>query len=510
MPTIPYYDWITHHAGRRPGTLAIHDLQTGRKLTYRELDRRTGQLTAALAARGIGKGDRVALLAPNCPEYFELQFACGRLGAVMLPLNWRLTVPELEYILGDSTPKLLVHDRSFAGQAEALSKNRLEIDPERPDSAYERALAAAGTAPAPVPLTHDDIGMVMYTSGTTGHPKGAIITHGMVFWNCVNLGIPALITPETVQLVVLPLFHTGGLNCYANPVLHAGGTILIMRTFDPGQALDAIAEPALGITHFFAVPAPYQFMMQHPKFQSADLSRLRVAGVGGAPCALSILETWTGRGVPLVQGWGMTETSPAGTMLDAADAIRKLGSAGKAMMHTAIRIVDDEGRDVAPDSIGELLIKGPNITPGYWNKPEATESAFTDGWLHTGDAARQDEEGFIYIVDRWKDMYISGGENVYPAEVENVLFQLPQVADAAIIGVPNERWGEVGMAIIVRKPDQPLVEADVIQHCLGRLAKFKVPQSVAFVDVLPRNATGKVLKRELRTQFVGQNAPAIS
>lgn len=206
----------------------------------------------------------------------------------------------------------------------------------------------------------------------------------------------------------------------------------------------------------------------------------------------------------------MTETSPAGTMLDAADAIRKLGSAGKAMMHTAIRIVDDEGRDVAPDSIGELLIKGPNITPGYWNKPEATESAFTDGWLHTGDAARQDEEGFIYIVDRWKDMYISGGENVYPAEVENVLFQLPQVADAAIIGVPNERWGEVGMAIIVRKPDQPLVEADVIQHCLGRLAKFKVPQSVAFVDVLPRNATGKVLKRELRTQFVGKNAPAIS
>lgn len=510
MPTIPYYDWITHHAGRRPGTLAIHDLQTGRKLTYRELDRRTGQLTAALAARGIGKGDRVALLAPNCPEYFELQFACGRLGAIMLPLNWRLTVPELEYILGDSTPKLLVHDRSFAGQAEALSKNRLEIDPERPDSAYEHALAAAGAAPALMPLTHDDIGMVMYTSGTTGHPKGAIITHGMVFWNCVNLGIPALITPETVQLVVLPLFHTGGLNCYANPVLHAGGTILIMRTFDPGQALDAIADPALGITHFFAVPAPYQFMMQHPKFQSADLSRLRVAGVGGAPCALSILETWTGRGVPLVQGWGMTETSPAGTMLDAADAIRKLGSAGKAMMHTAIRIVDDEGRDVAPDSIGELLIKGPNITPGYWNKPEATESAFTDGWLHTGDAARQDEEGFIYIVDRWKDMYISGGENVYPAEVENVLFQLPQVADAAIIGVPNERWGEVGMAIIVRKPDHPLVEADVIKHCLGRLAKFKVPQSVTFVDVLPRNATGKVLKRELRTQFVGKNAPAIS
>ncbi len=506
----PYYDWISHHAARRPGQTAINDLQTARIFTYAELDRRIAQLAGALAARGVGRSDRVALLAPNCAEYFELQFACGRLGAIMLPLNWRLTVPELEYILGDATPKLLIHDKSFAQQARALSKSLLEIDQERPDGDYERALRDAPVSPAPVPLTHDDIGMVMYTSGTTGHPKGAIITHGMVFWNAVNLGIPALISPQTVQLVILPLFHTGGLNCYANPVLHAGGTILIMRTFDPGLALDYISDPALGITHFFGVPAPYQFMMQHPKFQGADLSRLRISGVGGAPCALAILEGWAARGVALVQGWGMTETSPAGTMLDASDAIRKVGSAGKAMMHTEIRIVDDSGKDVTQGGIGELLIKGPNITPGYWNKPEATKAAFTDGWLHTGDAARLDDEGFVYIVDRWKDMYISGGENVYPAEVENVLFQLPQVADAAIIGVPNERWGEVGMAIIVKKPDQKLEEGDVIRHCLGRLAKFKVPQSVVFVDTLPRNATGKVLKRELRTQFVGAAAPAIT
>src|SRR6266851_5009398 len=297
MPAIPYYDWITHHAGRRPTKLAIHDLQTGRKFTYADLDRRTDRLAAALAGLGIAKGDRIGLLAPNCAEYFELQFACGRLGAIMLPLNWRLTVPELDYILGDSTPKLLIHDKDFADQAKALSKSLLEIDPERNDSAYERALASAPKPPAPAAMTHDDIAMVMYTSGTTGHPKGAIITHGMVFWNAVNLGIPALINPETVQLVILPLFHTGGLNCYANPVLHAGGTLLIMRTFDPGQALDCISDRALGITHFFGVPAPYQFMMQHPKFQGADLSRLRIAGVGGAPCALAILEGWSARGV---------------------------------------------------------------------------------------------------------------------------------------------------------------------------------------------------------------------
>jgi fatty-acyl-CoA synthase len=506
----PYYDWIAHHAHRRPKQLAINDLQTSRTFTYAELDKRIDRLAGALASRGIGKGDRVALLAPNCAEYFELQFACGRLSAIMLPLNWRLTVPELEYILSDAAPKLLVHDKAFAEQARALARNLLEIDPERPDGAYERALASAPAPPPPVPLTHDDIGMIMYTSGTTGHPKGAIITHGMVFWNAVNLGIPALISPQTVQLVILPLFHTGGLNCYANPVLHAGGTILLMRNFEPGLALDYISDPRLGITHFFGVPAPYQFMMQHPKFQCADLSRLKIAGVGGAPCALAILEGWAARGVALVQGWGMTETSPAGTMLDAADAIRKVGSAGKAMMHTAIRIVDEAGKDVAQGEIGELLIKGPNITPGYWNKPDATAAAFTDGWLHTGDACRMDDEGFVYIVDRWKDMYISGGENVYPAEVENVLFQLPQVADAAIIGVPNDRWGEVGKAIIVRKPGQSLEEGDVISHCLGRLAKFKVPQSVDFVDVLPRNATGKVLKRELRTQFVGKDKPAIT
>jgi fatty-acyl-CoA synthase len=516
MPGVPpYYDWIAHHAHRRPKQLAIDDLQTHRTFTYAELHRRTDQLSGWLAAQGIGKGDRVALLAPNCTEYFEIQFACGRLGAIMLPLNWRLTVPELEYILGDAAPRLLIHDRSFAAAANELARlcrtdHLIEIDPERPDSAYERALAGDAPVPAPVAITHDDIAMVMYTSGTTGHPKGAIITHGMVFWNCVNLGIPALISPRTVQLVVLPLFHTGGLNCYANPVLHAGGTILIMRAFDPALALDCISDPALGITHFFAVPAPYQFMMQHPKFGTADLSRLEIAGVGGAPCALAILEGWSARGVPLVQGWGMTETSPAGTMLDAADAIRKVGSAGKAMMHTVIRIVDDAGRDVPQGAVGELLIKGPNITPGYWNRPEATAAAFTDGWLHTGDAARFDEEGFVYIVDRWKDMYISGGENVYPAEVENVLFQLSEVADAAIIGVPDERWGEVGMAIVVRKPDRPLEEGDVIRYCLGKLAKFKVPQSVAFVEALPRNATGKVLKRELRAQFVGADKPPIA
>ena len=337
-----------------------------------------------------------------------------------------------------------------------------------------------------------------------------MITHGMVFYNIVNLAMPAGVNSKSVNLVVLPLFHTGGLNCYANPILHAGGQILLMREFEPGAALSILGDADLGVTHFFAVPAPYQFMMQHPDFERTDLSRLQTAGVGGAPCAEAILQGWMDRGIALAQGWGMTETSPGGISLESDDALRKIGSAGKALMHTEIRIINEAGVDVGPDEVGELLIKGPNITPGYWNNPEATEKSFIDGWLKTGDAAKRDDEGFVYIVDRSKDMYISGGENVYPAEVENVIYQLPQIAEAAVIGVPSDRWGETGKAVLVLKPGEALEADAVVGHCLKNLAKFKVPSSVEFIEALPRNATGKVLKRNLRDMYVEEGTAAIT
>jgi fatty-acyl-CoA synthase len=510
------YDWIGHHRTHRANKEAIRDLGTHRSFTYGELDRRIDAMAAYLKSLGIRRGDRVAVLAQNGVEYFDLQFACARTGSIAVLLNWRLTVTELEYILNDCTPSILVHDVMFNATAQSLQgrckiKDQLTIAAASKTNPYEEALARFdGANGGREALTHDDIITIMYTSGTTGHPKGAMITHGMNFWNAVNLGIPADIGLDTVHLNVLPLFHTGGLNCYSNPVLHAGGTVVIMKTFDPGGALRLLGDPAQGITHFFAVPAPYQFMMQHADFESTDLSRVRMAGVGGAPCALTIMQAWAERGVKLLQGFGMTETSPACIFLDPNDALRKIGSTGKVLLHTEMRIVNDSGEDCAPQEIGELWVAGPNITPGYWNRPDATASSFEGRWLKTGDAAKIDEEGFVYIVDRWKDMYISGGENVYPAEVENVLYQLAQVAEAAIIGVPSEKWGEVGLAVLALKPGAHLSLAEVVAHCTDRLARFKVPSDIAFVEALPRNATGKVLKRELRTQFLGSHAPRIS
>lgn len=503
MP-VRYYDWIAHHSRRTPAKTAVVDLASGRRHSYSQLDGRISRLASHLRDDlKVSRNDRVAVLALNTTDTLEVQFACGRLGAIFVPLNTRLTVPELQFIVGDATPKVMIHDTDLAETALAVSKlcdtaSTLLLGAS---GSYEAGIAAAKPLAASELVTLDDVSTIMYTSGTTGHPKGATITHGMTFWNCVNLGGPAYISPSSVLLTVLPLFHTGGLNCYTNPALHAGGTVLIMRAFDPGQALELIGDPAQGINVFFGVPAIYQFMAQHPAFATTDLSRLIVGGVGGAPMPVPLLKVWEARGVALQQGYGMTETSPAVLVLDREDAARKAGSAGKPVLHTEVRIVRPDGSDADIGELGELWVKGPNVTPGYWNRPEANRSSFTDGWLHTGDATRVDEEGFYYIVDRWKDMYISGGENVYPAEVENVLHQLTAIAEAAVIGIPDPQWGEVGMAIVAAKPGERLTEADVFAHCAANLARFKCPRQVRFVDALPRNATGKIHKPTLRKDF---------
>jgi len=497
-----YFDWIAHHAEVRGDRTAAIDLATQRRFTYAEFDERIDRLATHLASLGVKKGERVAVLAANTTDILETQFACFRLGAIFTPLNIRLTVHELAFIISDAAPALLVHDGDFASMAAELQKQCNVPHLLSYGAAYEKAIAGSQRLAQHTPCDMSDICTIMYTSGTTGKPKGSQTTHLMNFINCINLGIGVFISQKTNHLCVLPLFHTGGLNCYVNPVFHAGGCNIIMRAFDPGESLRIIGDTAIGLTHFFGVPSIYQFMGAHPAFANTDFSRLQIAGVGGAPMPVPLLKMWEARGCTLVQGYGMTETSPAVLVLDAEDAARKAGSAGRPVLHGELKIVDDDGNEVKKGEMGELWVKGPNITPGYWNRPEANKTSFTDGWLHTGDAARQDEDGFYYIVDRTKDMYISGGENVYPAEVEDTLYQIPQIAEAAVIGQPDGTWGETGLAIVVKKPGADLTETQVIAHCRERLARFKCPTRVLFIDALPRNATGKVHKPTLRASFL--------
>ena len=511
-------DWVAFHADRTPDKIAMIDQLTERELSYALFHERIGKLAAFFRDEWrLQAGDRVGILAKNSTDYFEVQFACFRLGVILLPLNWRLAEPELIYILNDASPKGIVYDGEFAERIPPLMtatsiENLLRIDlnelPVDDSMGYESAIESTNTVVEMNPLTtHDTPVTIMYTSGTTGHPKGVLITHGMTFWNAINISTPTGLNRGSVYYVILPTFHTAGLNLYANPILHWGGTNIIAREFDPELTFKTITDPNLSVTHFFGVPAIYLFLSQHPDFDSTDLSHIQSWGCGGAPMPVTLLETYAKRNIIVQLGFGMTETSPTVFLIDKRRALEKPTSVGKPMLHTRVRVVNDNFEDVAVGAVGEVVLSGPNITPGYWNHPNANVENFTTDendirWLHSGDAGMIDNDGCIYIVDRYKDMYISGGENVYPAEVEQVIFQLEGIGDVGVIGVPDERWGESGMAIVVLKPDQPLTAEMIIEHCQKNLAKYKVPKSIAFVDELPRNASGKVLKRTLRQQFI--------
>lgn len=496
-------DWIAHHARFAPGAAAAHDLASGRRFTYAQFDDRVSRAALWLRQRfGVAPGERVAVLAMNDTDVFELQFACLRLGAIFLPLNWRLAVPELEFICGDARPKVLLHGIEFADAAAEVARragvpHAAALANGQP-SAYEAGLAAAaGTLVLPR-LDLEDTWTIMYTSGTTGRPKGAQITYRMCVFNAIQCAMTVGLTAASKNLVVLPTFHTGGLNVYANPTFHTGGCNVVMRAFDPAQFLAVLTDKALHLTHLLGVPTNFLMLAQEPGFAAADLSHIECISAGGAAAPLALIEQYGRKGIKLQQGWGMTETGPLGLMLSGERALDKVGSSGLPPLYVRLKICDPDGNPVAPGQTGELMIQGPTVTPGYWNWPEANRTAFTeDGWFHTGDAARQDEDGYYYIVDRWKDMFISGGENVYPVEVENVIYQLDGVLENAVIGVPHEKWGEVGRAFVVLKPGANLDEAAVLEHCGSQLARYKVPKDVRFIDTLPHNATGKILKHQL-------------
>lgn len=501
--TILATDWVKHHATYTPEKLAMVELDTNRRFTYREMNERVGRVAGFLQSKGIKRGDRVAYLMLNSTDLFEVLFGCWRIGAVCLALNFRLMPPELKFILNNADTSMVIYDKVFGYAEKALNgdtcvKDWVESDCMGGDSAYETALAAATPIYEMADQSLDDQCMLMYSSGTTGTPKGVIITHGMMYFSPAAGTRDEGSSPNTVCLNNMPLFHIGAINTTGCPAIWIGATAVMMRIFDPGATLDAINNQELGITTLFMVPAAYNAMKAHPKAEATDFSSVTTALCGAETVPTALVNYWYERGVVIQEGYGMTETAAAGCLLPKADVPARVGSAGKSLMHSTIRIVDENGEDCPPNVAGEIWFKGACVTPGYWRRPEADAESFVDGWFRSGDIARMDEEGYIYIGDRMKDMYISGGENVYPAEVENLLYQMPQILEVAVIGVSDTKFGETGCVVAVLKPECELCLDDVIGHIDGKLGKYKWPRHLHLMDELPRNATGKVLKFELR------------
>ena len=482
--------WIRDRARNTPARVAIDYL--GRQVAYGELDERSERLAGRLLACGLERGDRVATLTGNSPEHVEVLFACAKAGLLLLPLSWRLSAPELAYQLDDARPSLVLVE-------------------EEHDALADEALAAASVAPRrgrlgePAPagdalhaeVADDDPLLLVYTSGTTGRPKGALLTHANCFWTNLSFGLTTEVSQDDVVLQVLPQFHCGGWNVQPLLAWWKGATVVLERGFDAERCLRLIAEKR--VTTMMGVPAMYLFLSQHPGFEDADLSSLSRAVVGGAPMPESLLDVWRERGVTIVQGYGLTEAAPNVLCLAPEDAVRKRGFAGRPYAHVDVALRDPEsGALVVGAGAGELVVRGPNVFAGYWRDEEATRAAFADGWLLTGDWAERDEEGYYRIADRLKEMYISGGENVYPAEVEAVLLGHAAVVDAAVVGVPDERWGESGAAFVVLAAGAGTSEEELVAHCRASLAAFKVPKLVRIVPELPRSGMSKVLKNELK------------
>ena len=492
MSPVMHIDPVAFHARRRGDKLACVELQTGQRWSYAELNREVtaaaGWLTAHL---GPASGARVASLARNSVSLLIMHLACVRAGAIYTPFNWRLSVAELAALIQDAQPAILIHDAEFptpefAGQL------------IRTDDCLERIASAAPTQS--FARSADEVSTLLYTSGTSGTPKGVMITENNVFWGGTNFNLGNDVSPDSVLLCDMPMFHTAGLFAAVRAPLLAGAAVLISRGFDPTTTLARLADPALAVTHYFSVPQMAQSLWQQPQFRPESLRRLAVYAMGGAPNPRAQIERFVRAGIRVSDGFGMSETGSNFGMPvhDAQLLLAKAGSCGLPYISVQARIVDEDGRDVRDNETGELWLRGPSISPGYWNKPQLTRDAFHQGWFKTGDAALRDPDGFYYVVDRRKDMYISGGENVYPAEVEAVLCALEAVAEAAVIGIEDEKWGEVGLAYIVVAPGHFLDAAAVAQHCQRHLARFKTPASIVFTDSIPRTASGKILKSALR------------
>lgn len=496
-------DWLKKWNQYSPNGVAIKDGETGREYTYKacyELSQRGAWILENKFK--IQKGDRVAILATNELEYVFMFFALQRLGAIMVTVNFRLTQREVDHIITDCSPKLVVYQEAYdsiiknlpqeasTAQTYLLSQfsKDLGCQNEGPTNYLD------GVTPKEFVPEAADAAMIIYTSGTTGAPKGAVISYDMLFWNSINTTLRLNISQNDCTVIFLPFFHTGGWNVLTTPFLHRGAKTIFLKKFDAEQILKLSSQEKATI--LFGVPTTMDMMARTSIFKDIDISSIRYAIVGGEPMPVDLINVWHKKGIPIRQGYGLTEFGPNVFSLNQEDAIRKIGSIGFTNFYTEAKIVDNDDRVLGDNEIGELALRGPMCMNGYWNNEKATKETIKNGWLYTGDLVKRDSEGYYYVVGRKKDMYKSGGENVYPPELEQVLRHLPGVREVAVVGVPDSKWGEVGKAFIV-KDNTTLTEDVVNEYCLKNLAKFKIPKYFVFVNDLPKGDSGKVLKRKL-------------
>ena len=497
--SFPVFDILAKRAELGPDRVAFEDIALDVQVSYLELDQRTCRTTALLVDIGVHKGDRVALLCRNRIEFFELLFACARLAAILVPLNWRMPARELCALLADCDARWLFHGSEDTDTAATLiDKVEMLVDlDDIGNSGYSHRRDTFQPQKGRSNWPADETWYLLYTSGTTGTPKAVIQTYGMALANYINIAQAMGLRSDDTGLNYLPLFHTGGINLTTLPALIMGARTLITPGFDLEKTVELLETAQLD--SFFGVPAIYQAISLHNRFDTLDLSRVRCWGCGGAPMPDKLLQQFAARGATVLNGMGMTETGPTIFLMDEANALKKIGSVGKPQLLASVRLVGANGKDVPQGTTGELWFSGLGITPGYYNRPQATSDTFSDdGWLRSGDLGRQDEDGYYYIVGRLKDMYISGGENVYAAEVEGQLAEHPGVLEAAVIGVGDEKWGEVGCAYLLNQPGHPAPsDSELTGFCKQRLAAYKVPRYFITVDDFARTAAGKVQKHLL-------------
>jgi fatty-acyl-CoA synthase len=513
-------DWSAHRATLSPDEPALTDATTDRTWTYEELDARANQTARLLRERGVADGERVAVVSRNRPELVDLLFACGKTGGVLAPLSHRLAPPELGELLGNVDPELVVVEEPFADDVEAafgeqdepLDANVLSVatgDGTTWD-AFEAARPADDSAVETAALSLDDPFMFLHTGGSTGTPKETVLTHGSVVWNATNTVTAWGLRPGDTSPMVFPMFHTGGWNVLTIPLFHVGGHVVIARDFDPGEVLSLVESHDASV--LVAVPAVLRMMSEHDDWAGADLSSLRFAKSGGGPCRQSVMEAWWNRGVDLSQGYGLTECGPNNFSMPDGWPREKADSVGIPAMHVDARIVDEDRDSVERGEVGELELRGPHAAAGYWNAPEETAATFdvpavedpTDvaesaGWVSTGDLARRDADGYYYIEGRKKNMFVSGGENVYPPAVEDVIAGHPDVDEVVVIGVPDDTWGTVGKAVV--EGDESLTLEALQSFLDDRLARFKHPRELAFVDEMPTSGPSKIDRTTVRARF---------